>query len=194
VRRPIRIFVNAVTVTSLLLCVATAVLWVRSYWVGEWFGYSYVDPPGGSRAVDWGFYVASGSGRIALARHRDVYDDPATIARQRREMYGSRWFAHSGGAAPSAFMARNVPTVMGVGIGVRHNVYAYGRNDNWIVTAPHGVWIAPVAVVAAVGVWRWWGQRELRRPGHCPACGYDLRATPGRCPECGAVAGAETVS
>ena len=46
----------------------------------------------------------------------------------------------------------------------------------WVIAAP--------LCVANVALWR---GRHRHRPGRCPTCGYDLRATPNRCPECGAV-------
>ena len=48
----------------------------------------------------------------------------------------------------------------------------------WLACA---VGVAPLAVVV-IGRIRRGGWVEQ---GHCPVCGYDLRATPGRCPECG---------
>jgi len=46
----------------------------------------------------------------------------------------------------------------------------------WLLTAATGIW----PLVSLV-------RRYRRRvpPGHCPGCGYDLRATPEQCPECG---------
>jgi hypothetical protein len=44
-----------------------------------------------------------------------------------------------------------------------------------------------LAIPPAFGVHRRRKAARRRRPGLCPACGYDLRATPALCPECGAV-------
>lgn len=51
-------------------------------------------------------------------------------------------------------------------------------------------WFYPVVVLLPVTI-AWIAilsrRARRRRQGHCPICGYDLRATPDRCPECGAV-------
>jgi hypothetical protein len=62
-------------------------------------------------------------------------------------------------------------------------------NEDW--TSIFGsIWL--IAILAAILPTIWFVRfRKLRgaklHSGHCPICGYDLRATPDRCPECGTI-------
>jgi hypothetical protein len=209
-RRFLRILLNAATVLSLLLCVASTGLWIRSHWVAEgivvsrerleqteyrcsgtmvWFS-------GGTFCVQTTRF--GGDADVVRAAH---YSVPSGL----RPAY-SRGPAHSD--ASPWWKSEPSARVRQWG-GVETAAYTSKPSMVWLAgaDAPDGggvnlvgvmtfhalivpLWMIVVATSALPG-WilvRWAGRRlTKRRAGFCLTCNYDLRATPDRCPECGAV-------
>ena len=186
-KRLLRILFNVLTVLSLLICLATVVLWVRSYRLADFIGYSHNDPPG-PRAVDWALHATSAGGRVAFIQLRDVYTDPVQISSQARERYPSRWYRWDDRSVPVRRAGNGFPTILGAGFRARRNVHPNYTNMYRAIVLPHAALVALTALAPA-----WWfvaaRRRRLRttrrNAGLCVKCGYDLRATPDRCPECG---------
>jgi hypothetical protein len=167
-----RLFLNTLTVLSLVLLAAVAVLWVRSHRAGDDIGYS-----GGAHR----YYIRTAGGEMSLELMR--YDS---------ERFPSKfaWDIHPERNGPLYGIRRDT-------IGRRLGFYAgtaqiasaagiIGAVRTWMVP----MWF-PVAVTALVpalhipAAWRSRRRRQRSQRRLCPACGYDLRATPDRCPECG---------
>ncbi len=69
------------------------------------------------------------------------------------------------------------------------------ENNNslgWAETWIFGLRIWPLIAIEVIPTLFWirstYRRQRIRREGCCPTCGYDLRATPDRCPECGTAA------
>jgi hypothetical protein len=173
-----RRLVNLLTALSLLLCVAAAALWVRSYRVSD--------------AVLW----ADGSGERGAQTLSGTWvvvqtNVPHLPARLRWDSFDSRlisvWETGSALSLPNR-----------LGFGYRATLLP---TANLRVPNPEpGVVLQPVVVTRMFLVPLWLPAVLLALPpasrlyrrvrpryaaGRCRTCGYDLRATPDRCPECG---------
>jgi hypothetical protein len=193
-RRIARYTVNALTVLSLLLCLATIVLWVRSYWVGSYLRcVANWDPGHMQYQEDWTAMSCTGElnycwSRQSLGPHPEMTIVPVSNTVRRFE-------------TP---MTPSLRANWGRSIRVRYLGFGYSDHKSTrplslppnpaihvftlrAVAVPYWGVTVPLALLPGVRGLRRWRRRKALTGNHCQVCNYDLRATPGRCPECGAV-------
>ena len=196
-RRFLRILFGAITVLSLLCCLALATLWARSY--------SGTDLISRGRITAADYYaitsedevlsVTRGQVRFALRQHTGYHRGHTDLSKLpgpevthwSRARLGKN---HINWEAPTATRWNRL------GFGQWESgwgsSFADSHDRNW--GAP--IWPAVVLFAVLPTIWlvRTMRRRRAYAAGRCARCGYDLRATPERCPECGTTAPAARVT
>ena len=194
-RRLIRILGRVGIGLSLLLCLATVFLWVRSYWGPQgWHRSRYVEANKEMSSYAVGFE----RGRLEVHSWRlrfnagvvtkvAVDDDGDTVI---LPGMGATWFKYQWVGLMSRVNRLSVEhwwERAGVFVRSTHNVNfgsIPGMGSDVLVIVPY--WILFVVFLLWPGVWMWvWCSRSGFGEGRCGNCGYDLRGSTARCPECG---------
>ena len=169
---------------SLALCLATVVLWVRSYGHHEFAVHEHhgpVDEGGIWRMKQTGLELDSTLGVLGI--QTDEYDQFNVPIRRYRIL--GRF------SVPIDALDRVSLTHRMVGFTGWHTQtigYGYeggGGVEQHRLFVPHWAVAAFLLVLPARRGLGWLRSRRRARRGDCRACGYDLRASPDRCPECG---------
>jgi hypothetical protein len=195
---------------SLLLCIATAALWVRSDSVIDEINGDSID---GRGRVAGEYAAASVLGRVIVWVGR--FDDPTLLSDVRTRHYSN----HSIADEPN-FFTRLAPGTKpskwapGLDYGVAPHVFieyitADSNNNStrskqtfgpgeilvgteYSLTLRYYLLVALTALLPLLWISLRLRQRMKVKAGRCLACGYDLRASKDRCPECGTPIAAKT--
>jgi hypothetical protein len=174
---------------SLVLLVATCVLWVRS---GAHIDvYRYAGDVDASLAQSRAqFYSAEGVVYVSRIRceHRT-----GPVEELMGGGFNSYPVAGNNSRPHSGFDPKDTRVL---GFGAAHAVIVDPgtgpwdrRWSEWAVSVPH--WFLAFVLLLSPARWalttltRLAAARRRQRVGHCAKCGYDLRASSDRCPECG---------
>jgi outer membrane protein assembly factor BamB len=148
-------------------------------------------------------FALSGSDQLEVATGIDWADGAVTFGRRQTVWNGSFPRGTQGDATAPFWWTRRPPPILSNGICLEEPVGDLGLHRfTWTHRSrPSGAALGPqaqtsltlplwlIAALFALTPFAWltglWRDRGRIPKGHCPNCGYDLRATSGRCPECG---------
>jgi hypothetical protein len=177
VRRIVPILFDVLAAGSLVLCLAAAGAWGRSYWVSQ-----DASLEAAARVVS-----VSASGGEFLA-----FSVPSYFVRYFVPPSTPQWKLGTSATIDllelAVFLAPDAHRPVA---GFFYSNMIRGGERSVVVAVPMYAVTAALAVLPAAAVARHVRRRRRGRrklAGCCVTCGYDLRATPGRCPECGRVA------
>jgi hypothetical protein len=175
-----------------LLCVAVCVLWVRGYFVSDYFILSSAWDKSAGSYSSVGVFSSQGGLRAFLVRYEDL------VAIDNRRLSASFDHRTNDEKRPADAIGVSDAAWKAFGFGVAGGSHRIGAASNYrgeTVTAgtdhSYHVMAPDWAIVFVSGIWpALWLRERLRtssrhRLSLCPRCGYDLRATPERSPECG---------
>jgi len=190
---------HVVAAASLVVCLADAALWVRSYWHATWFivKHECLDEHGYRRTSRW---IVSELGAVAFQsiqleddgrRPRSLeYVPPRgwslTVNEDPPQHPTRRWLMEELGTLRQfggfSVHHRQTPTSWAPATG-----YAWQTNfTQRDLVVPHWFVVSVSALAPAMWSWSRIHRGRSRERGRCPSCGYDLRSR-ARCPGCGTV-------
>ncbi|HEY7087300.1 MAG TPA: hypothetical protein VH518_04375 [Tepidisphaeraceae bacterium] len=178
---------NLAVVLSLLLFLATTVLWLRGHFVQDVISFTR----GQDRFI-----------RLHMKENGLVIASISPWPRREPLTWRWDWTGRQGYGVPVMFDVKTM-TSGTVVPGISYNIGTGTVNDPALAgnaaTVVRAkvlviVWLWPLVITLALAVpltamvvRRWVIRRKRSANGLCLVCGYDLRASPGRCPECGAI-------
>jgi len=172
---------NVLAAVSLVLCMATAAMWVRSEWYGD--------------RMDCNF---AGTCRLSIetvpggiSSLLDVlWDDPNPPPRS-IGLNSTRWGSPVYTRPGSIMGRRQIGTVQPwILPWVHHGFAAWHKqwsstHAQYAIALPLWFVVLVTLVLPLLATRAAIRRHRNARRGRCARCGYDLRATPERCPECG---------
>jgi hypothetical protein len=170
---------TAAAALSLLLCAATAVLWVRSYWRLDIIANPRSSVPQKQLRTQLFGWCYRGECCVMIVRQRgDYYGDRPWRTFSGREAEATDDWLHGVLTATPGTWHGFVGFSFGGQASQDGAYYRFLRVPLWSM-------VCVLAILPALAIHKNVRRKVRSTRMRCLACGYDLRSSPNRCPECG---------